>query len=141
MYHGVPDTPEDQAAMEIAVSTHRGSPGEYTQSITAAWGLFEEMRNSGSYCCLKLDSDYSYTYGVSLYEDARGKEACADFEAAQKHTPSLWLDVADVGMPLLLTVAYIWANKIKVPGVEMPWEKRARESAPADHSSGSNSRH
>lgn len=38
----------------------------YSSEITAAWDVWERLRQSGKWCCLDITSDYDYCWRVSL---------------------------------------------------------------------------
>lgn len=40
----------------------------YSTDIKYAWEVWEKLRQSGKWCCLKISSDYSFVYDIILTE-------------------------------------------------------------------------
>lgn len=104
----------------------RISVPSYTMDKSFAWMLFDMIRSSGRFCCLEMKSDYAYTLGLSLteeyFETPNFEQKAINFPAAKDHRPSIVFDVPDLqDFSILFALAFVWANHIEVPGVEMPW--------------------
>ena len=116
--HSLPDcfVVKERINWAICESLERDYSFDFCGDMTTAWELFEIMRSKGGYCCLKIDSDYDYTYGLKLYEDPRGIKL-RDPEAAEQHKPSFVLDIAEGDLPLMIAAAYCWTFDIPVAGL------------------------
>lgn len=114
-YCGLPYRLEDFESINKIISEFLGLKVvvNFSGSIAHAWTLWERLRQSGRFCRLQLDSDYSYVYSLKLIEDPH--ESGVKYpEAAQRREPSFAID-ADVEMPLLISLAFLWANNLEVP--------------------------
>lgn len=55
--------------LEIETKIFNNTPylsPKYSTNITEAMKIIDKLRNSGEFCCLKMDSDYHYLWTVSL---------------------------------------------------------------------------
>ena len=56
----------EQASQTAVIMAGWGNALSYSTDMNYAWEVFEELRNSGKYCCLTIKSDYNYVYDVDL---------------------------------------------------------------------------
>ena len=48
-----------------SVDSHDGLP-RFSSDIAAAMSLFQHLRESGKWCCLKIEADYNFVWDVKL---------------------------------------------------------------------------
>lgn len=56
----------------------------YSTEISQAMAIWQKLRESGEWCCLQIDSDYSYVWGIKLTRADNSAKAC--------HEPTVHLE-------------------------------------------------
>lgn len=76
----------------------------YSEDLAAAMEVFQKLRESHKYCCLKIVSDYNYVWSISLTKvQPWPRDKDAEGNDPYKHEPSVY--VTEESLPLAICLA------------------------------------
>lgn len=83
----------------------------YSSEIADAMEVFEHLRQSGKWCCLKISSDYAYVWDVILVQSSLSKGWQPGVTEEPAHEPTVV--VSSEYLPLAICLAALKASEVK----------------------------